>query len=396
MICHILRNDILPKIRPEDIVGLTQELVRIPSPNPPGLELEVSNFLALKMKEIGFNVTSHEVSSSRANVVGKMKFGSGGRRLMFNGHLDVVPTGDLSLWDGSPYSGTLKEGKVYGRGSSDMKGGIASMLTAAKALADSSSELHGELIFTGVVDEESHGSGSKRIIDDGYRADMAVIGEPTDGRICIAHKGNMWIEIKTQGTAEHSSQVRVGKSHSAIYRMTGIVKHLEDLLPELQEIQDDLVGNPTISVGTIQGGTKPNIVPDSCSIVVDRRLLPGEDPIRVLEDLKARILSFTPPEAEAKFKILIAREGARISPDEEIVRIASKSISQVLKIPPDVGGMGATTDMSFFVRAGIPTIIYGPGSIKQAHVANEFIDVLELTNTANVYAAIAANSFSKE
>ena len=369
--------------------------MRIPSPNPPGLEAEVSDFLASKMKAIGFKVQSHEVSPGRPNVVGHMTFGSGGKRLMFNGHLDVVPPGDRSLWDGDPYSGILKEGRVYGRGTSDMKGGIASIMVAAKALADSSSDLQGDLIFSGVVDEESNGSGSKRIAEDGYKADMVVIGEPTDKKICIAHKGNMWLEITTQGIAEHSSQVRVGKSANAVYRMTKIVSLIEEMLPDLQEIQDDLVGNPTITVGLIEGGTKPNIVPDACRIVVDRRLLPAEDPKRVLEDLKARILAAIMPEFDAAFKILIAREGAQISIDEEIVKIASKSIKEALKISPEIGGLGATTDMSFFVRAGIPTIIYGPGSIKQAHVANEFIDVHELTSAAKVYATIAANALRK-
>ncbi len=390
-----MQNDILARIRSEDIVRLTQELVRIPSPNPPGLEAEVSDFLASKMKAIGFKVQSHEVSPGRPNVVGHMTFGSGGKRLMFNGHLDVVPPGDRSLWDGDPYSGILKEGRIYGRGTSDMKGGIASIMVAAKALADSSSDLQGDLIFSGVVDEESNGSGSKRIAEDGYKADMVVIGEPTDKKICIAHKGNMWLEITTQGIAEHSSQVRVGKSANAVYRMTKIVSLIEEMLPDLQEIQDDLVGNPTITVGLIEGGTKPNIVPDACRIVVDRRLLPAEDPKRVLEDLKARILAAIMPEFDAAFKILIAREGAQISIDEEIVKIASKSIKEALKISPEIGGLGATTDMSFFVRAGIPTIIYGPGSIKQAHVANEFIDVHELTSAAKVYATIAANALHK-
>ncbi|MEE9283250.1 MAG: M20 family metallopeptidase [Nitrososphaerales archaeon] len=390
-----MQNDILARIRSEDIVRLTQELVRIPSPNPPGLEAEVSDFLASKMKAIGFKVQSHEVSPGRPNVVGHMTFGSGGKGLMFNGHLDVVPPGDRSLWDDDPYSGILKEGRVYGRGTSDMKGGIASIMVAAKALADSSSDLQGDLIFSGVVDEESSGSGSKRIVEDGYKADMVVIGEPTDRKICIAHKGNMWLEITTQGIAEHSSQVRVGKSANAVYRMTKIVSLIEEMLPDLQEIQDDLVGNPTITVGLIEGGTKPNIVPDACRIVVDRRLLPAEDPKRVLEDLKARILASIMPEFDAAFKILIAREGAQISIDEEIVKIASKSIKEALKISPEIGGLGATTDMSFFVRAGIPTIIYGPGSIKQAHVANEFIDVHELTSAAKVYATIAANALHK-
>ena len=390
-----MQNDILARIRSEDIVRLTQELVRIPSPNPPGLEAEVSDFLASKMKAIGFKVQSHEVSPGRPNVVGHMTFGSGGKRLMFNGHLDVVPPGDRSLWDGDPYSGILKEGRIYGRGTSDMKGGIASIMVAAKALADSSSDLQGDLIFSGVVDEESNGSGSKRIAEDGYKADMVVIAEPTDKKICIAHKGNMWLEITTQGIAEHSSQVRVGKSANAVYRMTKIVSLIEEMLPDLQEIQDDLVGNPTITVGLIEGGTKPNIVPDACRIVVDRRLLPAEDPKRVLEDLKARILAAIMPEFDAAFKILIAREGAQISIDEEIVKIASKSIKEALKISPEIGGLGATTDMSFFVRAGIPTIIYGPGSIKQAHVANEFIDVHELTSAAKVYATIAANALHK-
>lgn len=389
-------NDILSRIAENDIVRLAQDLIKIPSVNPLGNEEDVSYFLAEKMRDLGFRVETYEVEPKRPNVIGTLSGSKDGRSIMFNGHMDVVPVGDLSRWTYDPFGGEIHGGRIYGRGSTDMKGGIASMLVAMKALVDSSKEFSGKLIFTGVMDEESEGLGTRSIVERGYRAEMAVIGEPSDGLIYRGHKGSLFFEVITSGTSKHSSQVSSKSSANAIYRMVRVVRAIEEMLPDLEKRGDGLLGNPTISVGEIEGGTKPNIVPEKCRIVVDRRILPDEDPHTVLNQIRRSLLDLSKddPEFSVDVNEIISREGAIVSNNSEIVKIASQAIGDVSESTPRISGMKATTDMAFLVKAGIPTIIYGPGSIQQAHVTDEFIDIDQLLNAARAYASILSSTLT--
>jgi len=376
------------RIRKEDLIRLTQVMVRIPSVNPPGNEEDLAEFLVHELKSYGFSSKLVNVKPKRPNVMAMLSGKKKGKTILMNGHMDVVPVGDLSGWKFEPFSGTLHQGRIYGRGSVDMKGGLASAIIAAKAFADTYGEdFAGRILIAGVVDEEDAGVGSKKLVES-VKADMAIVAEASDDAIYRAHKGVLWFEITTKGKALHSSRVRSGNFENAIYRMTRVVNALEDYLAELEKRRDALVGNPTINVSIIKGGTKTNVVPDSCTITVDRRLLPKEDPKVALEEIRKLLVSKTKLK-DLAFHVALEREGTIIKESEPIVKLTRNAVQEVTGKQPKVTGCMATTDMAFLVNQGkIPAVVYGPGSLEQAHVANEYVEVEELLKAAKVYATI--------
>jgi len=376
------------RIRKEDLIRLTQVMVRIPSVNPPGNEEDLAEFLVQELKSYGFSSRLVNVKPKRSNVLAMLSGKKKGKTILMNGHMDVVPVGDLSGWKFEPFSGTLHQGRIYGRGSVDMKGGLASAIIAAKAFADTYGEdFAGRILIAGVVDEEDAGVGSKKLVES-VKADMAIVAEASDDAIYRAHKGVLWFEITTKGKALHSSRVRSGNFENAIYRMTRVVNALEDYLAELEKRRDALVGNPTINVSIIKGGTKTNVVPDSCTITVDRRLLPKEDPKVALEEIRKLLVSKTKLK-DLAFHVALEREGTIIKESEPIVKLTRNAVQEVTGKQPKVTGCMATTDMAFLVNQGkIPAVVYGPGSLEQAHVANEYVEVEELLKAAKVYATI--------
>lgn len=375
------------RIRRDDLIKLTQSMVRIPSVNPPGDEKDVAEFLLQELKSYGFSSKLLNVKPKRPNVIASYSGRKRGKTVLLDGHMDVVPVGDLSAWEYDPFSAILHDGRIYGRGSVDMKGGLASAIIAAKAFAETYGEdFAGSIVIAGVVDEEDAGIGTKKLVKE-IKADMAIVAEPSDNSIYRAHKGVLWFEVTTRGNAIHSSRVRSGKTENAIYKMVKVVNALENYLAELEKRKNALVGNPTISVGMIKGGIKTNVVPDSCTITVDRRLLPNEKPEKALDDIRKVIAKAL--KEKVKIRVLLVREGAMVDRREAIVKITSDAVKEVTGKSPGVTGCIATTDMSFLVNQGkIPAIVYGPGSLEQAHVPNEFVEVDELYKAAKVYSAI--------
>ncbi|OHE54098.1 MAG: hypothetical protein A3K61_06245 [Thaumarchaeota archaeon RBG_16_49_8] len=388
------------KVDSREAANLVSSMVQIPSVNPPGNEEGIAQFLAGKMSEIGLEVETFESAPHRPNVIGRLRGTGGGPVLMLNGHLDVVPPGDPGLWTVEPFGGEIRHGKVYGRGSADMRGGLASMLLAAKVLREAGVPLKGDLLLTGVADEEVGGKGANDVVDRGYSADMVVICEPTDLVPLRAHKGILWLEISTAGNALHSSRVSSKGTWgevNAIYKMTEVIKALQNYLTELEKRTNPLVGNPTVSVGTIIGGTKTNIVPDRCTITVDRRLLPDESP----EEAKAEIeqillkLSEQDPKLKTDLKVIISRSGAVTPEDSPIVQLSKAAAEEALGKPVEVSGCPATSDMEVFVnRAGWPTVIMGPGRIGTAHIVDEYIDVDQVVAAAKIYISLALKTLS--
>jgi len=376
------------RIQQGDLIRLTQLMVRIPSVNPPGNEEDLAEFLVQKLKSYGFSSKLVSVKPKRSNVLALLSGKKKGKTILMNGHMDVVPVGDLSQWKFEPFSGTLHQGRIYGRGSVDMKGGLASAIIAAKAFADTYGEdFAGSILIAGVVDEEDAGIGSKKLVES-VKADMAIVAEASDNTIYRAHKGTLWFEVTTKGKALHSSRVRSGNFENAIYRMSRVVNTLEDYLTELEKRKDGLVGNPTINVSVIKGGTKTNVVPESCTITVDRRLLPKENPKIALEEIRKLLASKTRLK-NLEYRVALEREGAIIKESEPIVKLTRNAVQEVTGKQPKITGCMATTDMAFLVNQGkIPTVVYGPGSLEQAHVANEYVEVEELLKAAKVYTTI--------
>jgi acetylornithine deacetylase/succinyl-diaminopimelate desuccinylase family protein len=340
-----------------------------------------------------------EFEPGRANVIGRLSGTSTtNRSLMFNGHLDVVPSGEERQWDHPPFEPTVVNDRLFGRGACDMKGGIASILAAVKSVIDDGVGLKGDLLVSFVADEESFCKGVNRLIERGVKADMAVIAEPTRLQVTIAHKGIIWFQLTVFGKSAHASTVKSGGGDSvnAIYKMGKALSVIENQLPQLETRKHKLVGNPTVNVGTISGGTKPNVVPDSCTATVERRLLPGEQPDVAEQELRNLLDSIAKSDPTFRYELtrIIVRHAAEVSENEPIVNYSRKAVCDVTGTDPGVRGFIATSDMANLVRAKIPTILLGPGDLTQAHAPNEFIETEQLVIAAQIYERLIIRSLT--
>ena len=387
-----MNSDIKSKIKEEEITNLAQELIKIPSDETAG-EKEVCEYLESYLKSLGMKVRLQEVLPNRPNIIAEVIGDDVGRSIMFNGHVDTVPIGDIKKWSMDPYSAIIKDNKLFGRGSTDMKGSIASMIIAMKFIMNNVKKFNGKIIFTGVMAEETTGLGTQKIVEENIKADMAVVGEPSDEKIYRAHKGTMWFNLSTYGKLEHSSESN-SKSNNAIINMMKLIMEINKISKELETIENNLVGHPSINVGLIDGGTKQNMIADSCRISIDRRTLPEEKTDEILDKLRIRLDRLRSLDDRLTFDLEIdtIREAVEVVESEQIVQEVKNALNKVINKNPTISGMKATTDMSILVNQGnIPSVIYGPGFIKQAHTVDEFIEVKRLVESSQVYTEILLN-----
>ena len=387
-----MNSDIKSKIKEEEITNLAQELIKIPSDETAG-EKEVCEYLESFLKSLGMKVRLQEVLPNRPNIIAEVIGDEVGKSIMFNGHVDTVPVGDIKKWSMDPYSAIIKDNKLFGRGSTDMKGAIASMIIAMKFIMNNVEKFNGKIIFTGVMAEETTGLGTQKIVEENIKTDMAVVGEPSDEKIYRAHKGTMWFNLSTYGKLEHSSESN-SESNNAIINMMKLIMEINEISKELETIENNLVGHPSINIGLIDGGTKQNMIADSCRISIDRRTLPEEKTEEVLDKLRIRLDGLRSLDDRLTFDLEIdtIREAVEVAESEQIVQEVKNALNKVINKNPTISGMKATTDMSILVNQGnIPSVIYGPGFIKQAHTVDEFIEVKRLVESSQVYAEILLN-----
>ena len=390
-----MNSDIKSKIKEEEITNLAQELIKIPSDETAG-EKEVCEYLESFLKSLGMKVRLQEVLPNRPNIIAEVIGDEVGKSIMFNGHVDTVPVGDIKKWSMDPYSAIIKDNKLFGRGSTDMKGAIASMIIAMKFIMNNVEKFNGKIIFTGVMAEETTGLGTQKIVEENIKADMAVVGEPSDEKIYRAHKGTMWFNLSTYGKLEHSSESN-SESNNAIINMMKLIMEINEISKELETIENNLVGHPSINIGLIDGGTKQNMIADSCRISIDRRTLPEEKTEEVLDKLRIRLDGLRSLDDRLTFDLEIdtIREAVEVVESEQIVQEVKNALNKVINKNPTISGMKATTDMSILVNQGnIPSVIYGPGFIKQAHTVDEFIEVKRLVESSQVYAEILLNTLT--
>lgn len=390
-----MNSDIKSKIKEEEITNLAQELIKIPSDETAG-EKEVCEYLESYLKSLGMKVRLQEVLPNRPNIIAEVIGDEVGKSIMFNGHVDTVPVGDIKKWSMDPYSAIIKDNKLFGRGSTDMKGAIASMIIAMKFIMNNVEKFNGKIIFTGVMAEETTGLGTQKIVEENIKADMAVVGEPSDEKIYRAHKGTMWFNLSTYGKLEHSSESN-SESNNAIINMMKLIMEINEISKELETIENNLVGHPSINIGLIDGGTKQNMIADSCRISIDRRTLPEEKTDEILDKLRIRLDGLRSLDDRLTFDLEIdtIREAVEVAESEQIVQEVKNALNKVINKNPTISGMKATTDMSILVNQGnIPSVIYGPGFIKQAHTVDEFIEVKRLVESSQVYAEILLNTLT--
>jgi acetylornithine deacetylase/succinyl-diaminopimelate desuccinylase family protein len=346
---------------------------------------------------MGFKTKTVLSPKGRWNLLAEKRWGRGGRKLIFNGHLDVVPAGKTSQWKYPPFQGKLAKGKVYGRGSSDMKSGIASFIHALSTIERSEIPLRqGAVILHLVSDEESHGHQGMGFLTQRERiqGDAALVGEPTALQPVIAQKGALWLRILTIGKSAHGSRPHLGVN--AVEKMVKLIEGLR-LLP--LEKDHPLLGKPTFNIGTIQGGTKVNIVPEECAIEVDRRMLPGEKKEEVLGEIKEMLdsLQSQDPFFQYRTEEIDFAEPSEVDPEEKIVKIGVEAIENVMGKKPLLKGSSGFTDARFYInRCHIPTLIFGPGGVDQPHTTDESVDVDALVHAAQINATILVEYLTKK
>jgi acetylornithine deacetylase len=370
-----------------DPVALLRALVAVPSVNPtlsPGGagEGEVGGLAAGWLRQWGFRTRLEEVKRGRHNVWAE--HGAGPPVLLFNGHLDTVGVEGMTV---APFGAELRDGRVYGRGSCDMKGGVAALLAAAARLAR---EGHpGTLMVVLTADEEHASLGMQRVVESGIRADAAVVCEPTELTVMPAHKGFLWAELTFHGRAAHGSRPEIGVD--AIVHAGRFLTELDGYARALAaRTRHPLLGPPSIHAGTIQGGTAPSVYPESCVLVLERRTLPGETAEAATEELRTLLDRLRGQVADLSVDLApgLTRPGTEVPTDSVLVRglLAACTAEDVA---PSVQGMTAWVDAAYLNEAGVPAVCFGPGSIEQAHTADEWIEAADVERCARVLARFA-------
>lgn len=370
-----------------DAIGLLKALVRIDSRNPSLVagaagEGEIARFLADVLASWGLDTRIVEAAPGRPNVVARRKGTGNGRSLLFNGHLDVVGVDGMTH---APFDAVESGGRIFGRGASDMKGGVAAMCAAAARLP----ELAGDVIITAVCDEEWQSLGTASLLASGIRADAAIVTEPTGLAIMPAHKGFVWAEFRVHGRAAHGSRWDLGVD---AIRHTGALLAALDALEtnELPARSHHLLGRPSLHASLIEGGTGMSTYPERCTLRVERRTIPGEtldavraDFERAVERARSGRRGFT-----ADLEILFAQPPSDVAPEAPVVRELA-AVLAARGLGTECIGMSAWTDAALLNEAGIPAICFGPGDMGLAHAAEEYIEAAQVEAAAAVLVSLA-------
>ncbi|QDV41227.1 Acetylornithine deacetylase [Stieleria neptunia] len=376
-------------------LAILNQLIRIPSQNPMGhdqrgpewCEQGMSDWLCRFFASHNIPHRYDQIESGRGNVIAKLDGDPDRPTILLDAHQDTVPVAGMTI---DPYRGVERDGRIYGRGACDVKGPMAAILSTVARLHREEARSHASLVLSMTCDEEL---GQKGAIDLARRfgtgdsfltptPDLAIVAEPTELNVVVAHKGVLRWRIRTTGVAAHSSRPRLGQN--AIYSMARTVRGLEQLADELQTSGPGhpLCGRPTLSVGTIRGGESVNIVPQTCVIEIDRRVVPGESFESILDQTRQALerqsgiaLEMLPPDTVCD----PLRDGGNEALAESLVSLTR----QVAGVSEAIG-VAFTTQAPKFAAAGLPTVVFGPGSIDQAHTKDEWIDIEQLNQGAEI------------
>ena len=356
------------------LAELVAKLVACDSVNPSLVpegsgEAEVAGVVAAWLEAAGLEVHVEEAAPGRPNVVGVARGTGGGRSLLLNGHTDTV---SLLEPDGG-VAARVDSGRLYGRGAYDMKGSLAAIMAAGAACA--SLELRGDVIVAAVVDEEAASIGTETLLER-WHADAAIVAEPTDERLCIAHRGWLAFDVETHGVAAHGSRPDLGVD--AIAKMGRVLVELERLDAALRARPGHpLLGTGSVHASMIEGGQEYSSYPARCVLRGERRTIPGEH----RGDVEAELRGLVGPSGSISFPF--GRDPLETSADETIVRLLQDRIGS-----PEVHGAPFWTDAALFADAGIPAVLFGPSG-EGAHAAVEWVDLASLERCRDLYVGVA-------
>lgn len=371
------------------VTTILQQLIAIDSTNPTlhadnAGEVEAATFVANALRRLGLDVDIYEVAPGRPNVVGTLRGVGNGRSLLLNGHTDTVGVQGMD----EPFSGALRDGKVYGRGSQDMKGSLAAMLGAAKALLDNGTRLQGDLVLAFVVDEETLSIGTADLVKH-VTADAAIVTEPTDLAICRAHRGFIWFEVATLGRAAHGSRYMDGID--ANMRMGRFLARLDELEQALRRRPPHpLVGPPSLHAAKLQGGSEISMYADRCLLTIERRTVPGESTAQAAAELQAIIdrLAADDPTFRATLRATFDRQPFEIDASAGIVQSLETAVAHRLGTPPAQVGQTFWTDAALLAEAGMETVLIGPVG-QGLHSVDEWVDLQSVLDLTHILAETA-------
>ncbi len=357
--------------------GILKELVAIPSVT--GSEGLIKDYLVHKFRELGFDTRIQLVDSDRYNVVGVL--GEGPIRLMLCTHQDVIPSLDETKWTSPPFAPEVRDGRIYGRGATDAKGSLAAMMDAMARLKHL--KLNGAVAIAAVVEEETGRSiGALKLLTE-YQPEMAIIGEPTRLRLAIAHKGALRPAITVHGMAAHASSPGMGIN--AIATMGKLLLVLNSYAYRVSKNKDPLLGRSSSEATMIHGGERINVIPEQCTVCIDRRLVANERIEDAYRDLQAVIRRFSLKHRTRVDVELVSSYPPSSTGESELIVRLTTSVLSGLGMKTEAVGFPAGCDMWAFRARDIPTVVIGPGSIQQAHVVDEYIEIDELHKAADVY-----------
>lgn len=391
-----------PASHAKTMAAFLQELVRIPSLSTH--EAAVAIRLADEMRRLGFD----EVwTDPIGNVIGRIGAGRG-PKLVFNGHMDTVDVGDLSRWIHPPYEGVIQDGILYGRGASDMKGGLAAMVYGAKALLETGIRLAGDLYVVGIVQEEPCEGFAMRVLveQDGIRPDYVVLGEPTNLQVRVGHRGRLEMRVRVRGRAAHASAPTLG--NNAIHNAARLIFGLELLAARLAT--DPFLGQGTLAVTEIESqAASRNAVPDCCTFYIDRRLTLGETESKALAEVQ-NIINTEEIDAAVEVTEYQATSYAGydcrvrnafpawvMAEDHPLVQSLVRTIREGLGYRPRLGRWSFSTDGTYTAGvANIPTVGFGPGEERHAHTVDDQVRLNDVVDAARVYAQLAVDLLGTE
>jgi acetylornithine deacetylase/succinyl-diaminopimelate desuccinylase family protein len=368
-----VRGAAVHHFRGMDAEKLLRDLIALPSVNPAFLpagdaragEARVADYLAALAGKAGLTVEFQEVFPGRRNLLARLEArGKARRRILLAPHLDTVGAED--------FEPRVSNGRIFGRGACDTKGSVAAMFSALLQFARTQGALpETEILFAGLVDEENAQEGSRALAASGLKADLAVVGEPTELKVITAHKGDLWLRLVTRGKAAHGARPELGVN--AVHEMARVIDLLETKYArELRKRRHKVLGRPTVNVGAVRGGKQPNIVPDYCEIDIDRRTIPGEKDPAVQREIVRFIR-----EAGLKAELLNTKHNScaamETRTDLPLVSAFMKTAGQRVPL-----GVDFFCDAAILADAGVPCVVFGPGNIAQAHTANEWVAIPSL------------------
>lgn len=407
-----VKERFLGELKKIDVAKLTSDMVKIKSYSfMKDQEKEIAEYVYKFFKGEGIEANKYEIEPGRFNVVARIPgvgkkagdkgtgAGTGAKSLMLSGHMDTVPAYDMK----NPFSGDIRDGKVFGRGACDMKGPLASMMAALAAIKRAGIELEGDLYFAGLADEEEQGKGAKYLVEHGPIATGTIMGEPSSLDMALGHKGLEWIRVTIKGKKVHGGDVEHGVN--AIQMAARYINKIyEEYVPVLSEREYPLLGKPTINIGTINGGDQPSTFPGECEIRLDRRCVPTETIEQVYKELEGIAEELHKQDSRFNAKVEDIFAGEELLPHLPFCTSQSDALVQSVqkakasaKNPGDHQGelspviaFPAWTDAGF-IAAGTDSscIVMGPGELGLAHSTSECVAIKELEEAAYIYGMTA-------